>query len=199
MSMPLANQLSQLYPPGEVLPLFQRFLTNVVGTKLITTTHQRFYECLFIPLVVLWGFVFQRLNPDHTCDAAVSSFASGTADGLCPYLSKRMSDNTAGYCKARTRLPLEMVKRAVYHTAKTLQTELGNIGLWHGRRVCLLDGSTLQLAVEPVLVEHYGRPRNQHGKLHWPLLRLVAGLIYLQVPWKGWQKVLTGRANRAWR
>ena len=175
MSIPLANQLSQPYQPGEVLPLFQRFLANAVGTELVTATRQRFYQRLFLPLVVLWGFVFQRLNPDHTCDAAVSSFASGAADGLCPYLSKRMSDNTAGYCKARTRLPLELVKGALHHTARTLQTELDQTGLWHERRVCLLDGSTLQLAAEPVLVEHYGRSRNQHGKLHWPLLRLVAG------------------------
>jgi hypothetical protein len=42
-----------------------------------------------------------------------------------------------------------------------------------------LDGSTLQLSAETELVEQYGRPHNQRGEAHWPLLRLVVGFDLL--------------------
>jgi hypothetical protein len=61
------------------------------------------------------------------------------------------------------------------HIAQVIQAEAGPAGLWHGRRVTLMDGSTLQLSAETELIEHYGRPHNQHGEAHWPLLRLVVG------------------------
>lgn len=161
--------------PNGVLPLFQRLLTTARVTELVAATGQRFYQRLFTPLVILWGFIFQRLNSDHTCDAAVSYFASGAANGLCPHLSERMSDNTAGYCKARARLPLRVVQGVWRHTVQVIQAEMGQAGLWHGRRVTLLDGSTLQLSAEAELVEQYGRPHNQRGEAHWPLLRFVTG------------------------
>jgi hypothetical protein len=155
--------------------LFKRFLASQAVTELVTATGKHFYQRLFIPWVVLWGLAFQRLNSDHSCDAAVSYFGTGAADELCPGLSTRMSENTAGYCKARERLPLSVVQGAVRYTAHALHAELGTAGLWHGRRVLLLDGSTLLLPAEPALIAHYGRPSNQHGESHWPILRLVAG------------------------
>jgi hypothetical protein len=60
-------------------------------------------------------------------------------------------------------------------TAQALQDELGQVGSWHGYRVNLFDGSTLQLQASRELTEHYGVATNQHGRSHWPLLRLVAG------------------------
>ena len=176
-NMPTPASVAARVPsePSGVLPLFQRLLTTDLVTDLVAATGQRFYQRLFTPLIILWGFIYQRLNADHTCDAAVSYFASGAADGLCPHLSERLSDNTAGYCKARARLPLGIIQGALRHAAQVIQAEAGAAGLWHGRRVNLMDGSTLQLAAEPEVVEHYGRPQNQHGAAHWPLLRTVVG------------------------
>lgn len=37
---------------------------------ILRETPQVFYTRLLPPLLVLWGFIFQRLNPDHSCDAA---------------------------------------------------------------------------------------------------------------------------------
>jgi hypothetical protein len=41
------------------------------------------------------------------------------------------------------------------------------------QRVYLLDGSSLQLQHEPELVEQYPPGSSQHGKSHWPLIRIV--------------------------
>jgi len=53
--------------------------------------------------------------------------------------------------------------------------EAGEVGIWHGRRVCLLDGSTLRLPAESSLSAHYGVPKGKWGVGHWPTLRVVAG------------------------
>ena len=175
MSAPLTARTADRPQPAEVFPVFQHLLTSPIVTALVAATGKRLYRRLFLPIVILWGFIYQRLNPDHSCDAVVSYFAAGGADQLRPGLSQQMSDNTAGYCKARARLPLRIIQGVLRHTVKVIQAEIGSAGLWHGRRVTLLYGSTLQLAAEDELVEHYGRPHNQHGASHWPLLRLVAG------------------------
>jgi hypothetical protein len=55
---------------------------------------------LFPPWVVLWGFIYQRLQADHTCDAFVSYLTSGVAPyWYSPVACRRpMAENTAAYC-----------------------------------------------------------------------------------------------------
>jgi hypothetical protein len=86
-----------------------------------------------------------------------------------------MSESTAGYCKARKRLPLGVAQGTLQASAQALAVEAGEVGIWHGRRVCLLDGSTLRLPAESSLSAHYGVPKGKWGVGHWPTLRVVAG------------------------
>src|SRR5947209_7587161 len=60
-----------------------------------------FRHRLFAPLVTLWVFLSQVLDPDHSCRAAVARFlAWRSARGLAPG-----SADTGAYCRARARLP----------------------------------------------------------------------------------------------
>jgi hypothetical protein len=164
------------YTPEQVWPLFECFLPQRVIDSLLAKVAQRFYRRLFPPLVVLWGFIYQRLQADHTCDAFVSYLTSGAASHLYTPPSAGgapMSENTAAYCKARKRLPLAVAQGALRHTAQAVGDTLGPSGLWHGRRVTLLDGSTVRLTAEEALITHYGLPKGQHGASHWPRLRTV--------------------------
>jgi hypothetical protein len=163
------------YTPEQVWPVFARFLPQGVIDGLLAKVAQRFYRRLFPPLVVLWGFIYQRLQADHTCDAFVSYLTSGAAPHLYTPAAGRpmMSENTAAYCKARHRLPWAVAQGALRHTAQAVSETLGPHGLWHGRRVGLLDGSTVRLTAEEALVTHYGLPTGQHGTSHWPRLRTV--------------------------
>jgi len=164
------------YTPAQVWPIFERFLPQRVVESLLAKVAQRFYRRLFPPVVVLWGFIYQRLQADHTCDAFVSYLTSGAAPHLYtpPVVGGApMSENTAAYCKARKRLPLAVAQGALRHTAQAVSASLGPSGLWHGRRVALLDGSTVRLTAEEPLVTHYGLPKGQHGASHWPRLRTV--------------------------
>lgn len=160
---------------GQLWPVFERLLPQSVVDSLLAKVAQRFYQRFFPPMVVLWGFIYQRLQADHTCDAFVSHLTSGGAPALYkPKVGRRqMSENTAAYCKARQRLPLAVAKGALSHTAQAIMASLGANGLWHGRRVTVLDGSTVRLTAEEPLLTHYGLPKGQHGASHWPRLRTV--------------------------
>ncbi len=162
---------------AELLPIFRRWLPASEVGQLIHETKRKFYSRVLPPLLVLWGFIFQRLNQDHSCDAAWSYLTSDAvrAAWLPTKPLDKVSESTSGYCQARQRLPVQVAQGVLQYTVRALQAELGEAALWHGRRVNLLDGSTVLLNATPELTEHYGSARNQHGQSHWPIMRLVAG------------------------
>ena len=67
---------SPQYTPKEIWPIFQTYLPATVIAEFLATLSQRFYQRVFAPLVIVWGFLFQRLNHDHTTDAYVSYLRS---------------------------------------------------------------------------------------------------------------------------
>lgn len=163
------------YTPEQLWPVFADLLPEEIVANLLAQVARRFYRRLFPPLVVLWGFIYQRLQADHTCDGFVSYLTSGVAPHLYRRAAGRrlMSENTAAYCKARQRLPLPVAYGALRQTAQAISVAMGANGLWCGRRVALLDGTTVRLTAEAGLVLHYGLPTGQHGASHWPRLRTV--------------------------
>jgi IS4 transposase len=166
--------------PGvaELMPIYRRWLPNQVVERLVEETKEKFYSRLLPPILVLWGFIFQRLNHDHSCDAVWSYLSSDAIqeqfrpDKPRP---KRLSESTSAYCQSRQRLPLSVAQGALQETSHALHRELGEAAFWYGHRVNLFDGSTLRLKASPELTEHYGVASNQHGPSHWPLMRIVAG------------------------
>jgi hypothetical protein len=165
----------------EVLGVFEQMFPGQVLVGLIGECKQKFYTRLLPPLLILWGFIYQRLNADHTCDAAWSYLSSEAVQqhfGIQPAHTQPLSESTSAYVQARQRLPLELAKKALRVSAERVSEQAGEGGRWHGYRVNLFDGSTLLLSASAELVEHYGVSRNQHGSLHWPLMRLVAGFDY---------------------
>ncbi len=164
-------------PLSQLMPIYQRLLPTQVIEQLIAETKQVFYQRLLPPVVVVWGFIFQRLNADHSCDAAwghLTSEAASPLRGGRPLATQSVSESTSAYVQARQRLPLGVAQGALRYSAQALQAEFA-AGLWRGWRVNLFDGSTLQLHATQELKAHYGVPSNQYGKAHWPLLRTVVG------------------------
>lgn len=162
----------------DLLPLFQEMVPVEVVRTLVRSSGKRFYERLFTPLVMLWGFIFQRLNADHTCDAALAYIASGKVDHLddrhTVLLSQRIkSESTAAYCKGRQRLPLSVLQGVLHQTVQVVQQKLGSDRLWRGHQVSLLDGSTLLLRPEPELVTTYGVHKTGREESYWVVMRVV--------------------------
>jgi hypothetical protein len=178
VNMTIQSQPKEKPSIVELLPVFQELLPVKVVRELVQASGRRFYERLFTPLIMVWGFIYQSLNADHTCDAVVSYVASGAVDHLddrheVPLSQRIQSESTAAYCKGRKRIPLSVLQGALRHTARVIQEWLDGDGRWLGHPVGLLDGTTFLLRPEPELVEHYGRHSNQHGETYWVLIRAV--------------------------
>jgi len=163
----------------QVLSTFKELLSAEVVQDLVTVSGGRFYQRLFTPLVVVWCFIFQRLDADHSLDAVVGHVSSGAVDhlddlGRLPASERIESESTAAYSKARKRVPLAVLKGVACRFAQAAEQRLEAGARWHGHPVALLDGSTLLLRPEADLVEYYGQARNQHGLAYWVVARVVA-------------------------
>ncbi len=163
----------------QVLPVFKELLSAATVRDLVKGCGLSMYERLFTPLIVVWCFIFQRLNSDHSLDAVVSHVSSGAVDHLDdrdrrPVSERIESESTAGYAIARKRMPLAVLKQVSSRFARAAEEHQGAEALWHGHPVALLDGTTLALRPEGDLAEHYGQARNQHGLAYWVTMRVVA-------------------------
>jgi len=170
--------------PEELLPVYQELLPRALVRVWVTASKVKLYWRLLTPLVIVWGFIFQRLNPDHTCDAVVSHLHTGAADGLIPVhpvagpLSRRLtSESTSAYVQGRKRLPLSVLQAALRHVLTVLLGWLRTQEVpttWKGHAVRLLDGTTFRLSPTEAILNEYTQASNQTGLAHWVVVRSLA-------------------------
>ena len=92
-----------------------------------------FYDRLFNPVVTLWYLLYQRLNPDHTLEAALTDARAGGAQRLNKKFSRLLvSGSTASYSDARQRLPWQFLAQALSLQGRKL-IGLSPTTLWRGR------------------------------------------------------------------
>lgn len=126
-------------------------------------------ERLYPPTVTLSMFMMQALNEDSSCQKAVAGWAAQrTAEGLGV-----KSVNTGAYCKARQRLPIEMVSELTRHTAQLLSGHALAGWRWRGRTVKLVDGTGISMPDTPENQARYPQPNTQAPGVGFPLARLV--------------------------
>lgn len=168
-SLPLAAAHS----PAQLLAFFLKLLPRRALLQLPALKHRSFYDRLFTPVVTLWYLLFQRLQADHTLDAALSDARSGGADRIHKNLSRRLrSNSTCSYSDARQRLPWQFLLQALAVQARQL-IELSPATQWHGRILALLDGSTVRLRPLGNITRQFPPHRNQHGRPYWCLMRVT--------------------------
>ena len=84
------------------------------------------------------------------------------------------SPNTGSYCKARKRLPEGVVSTLARHSGQRLCEQTPEAWLWQGRRVKIVDGSTVSMPDTEANQAAYPQPRSQQPGVGFPLARLVA-------------------------
>lgn len=125
---------------------------------------------LFPPQLTLWTFLLQVLSPDGSCREALSRLRPWMiAQGQTP-----CSPNTGSYCKARKRLPAGVVSTLARHSGQRLCEQTPKAWLWKGRRVKIVDGSTVSMPDTEANQAAYPQPRSQQPGVGFPLARLVA-------------------------
>jgi hypothetical protein len=128
-----------------------------------------FRERIFTPAVTLLTFLSQVFDHDHSCRQAVARLlAFRSARGLRP-----CSPDTGAYCKARGRLPEELLKELTRGTGRQVLGEAPPTWLWKGRVVKVVDGTGLSMPDTPANQKAYPKSKKLPAGVGFPLVRLV--------------------------
>lgn len=84
------------------------------------------------------------------------------------------SANTAAYCKARARLPEELIAGLTRQSGRELDSASQPDWNWRARPMKLVDGSTFSMPDTPENQAEYPQPRSQKPGIGFPIARGVA-------------------------
>lgn len=122
----------------------------------------------------LFLLVLQRLGGGLSLSAAVKELIEHHQD-LLPknrrVQNQTLSENSSAYNKARQQLPLEKVQ--AFSTAICDYLSKQSKPVWQGRRVMILDGTTITLPPTSELKKAFPPATNQHGESVWPVAMLM--------------------------
>ena len=153
------------------------FFNLLTGAELLemTETHlPEHRERLYPPTVALSMFMKQSLAVDRSCQRAVDGWAAQrAAEGLSV-----QSIRTGAYCRARARLPLEMIIALTRESGRLLSARAQRAWRWRGRCVKLADGTGISMPDTPENQARYPQPRSQAQGVGFPLAGLV-GIVCL--------------------
>ncbi|HWJ18551.1 MAG TPA: IS4 family transposase [Geobacterales bacterium] len=129
---------------------------------------------IYTASVVLWMLVYQRMHAGASLQAAVKHLIEAPPEH-CPQnkrlREKTISGNTAAFSQARQRLTPEVTQWFASRVCDSLIA--ASPPSWQGRRVYLIDGTTITLAPEPELQKAFPPASNQHGEGVWPVALLL--------------------------
>jgi hypothetical protein len=132
---------------------------------------------IYTARVVIWMMIIERLQPRGTLASSVAQLVEGRFDPLlsrCKRVrEKQIALSTGGYCQARQHLSKLLVSCSMQELLQRLRQRLLEAVPELAQRVYVVDGSTLQMEHDRELVEAFPPGSNQHGKAHWPVMRLV--------------------------
>lgn len=129
------------------------------------------------PGVTIRSCVHRALNGDHSIAALLADLAA--ADDLDAPVP-----TDSAWCQARSRVPLTVFRELIARRARRCQRRFGAPYRWQGRRVLIVDGSTVSMPDEPELVEAFGYAPTRHGPSRFPVARITfIELAGLEVIW----------------
>tara|TARA_R110002020_G_scaffold114135_1_gene262491 strand:+ start:3721 stop:5106 length:1386 start_codon:yes stop_codon:yes gene_type:complete len=153
------------------------FFNLLTGPQLLDTVESllpEHRERLFPPTQTLSMFLAQAMSSDASCQKVVNDTAvKRLVCGL-----KSCSTHTGAYCRARQRLPVEMVSTLCRQTGRMMTNAAPLAWQWKGRPVRLVDGTMISMPDTPANQQRYPQPRSQKPGLGFPLCRLV-GIVCL--------------------
>jgi putative transposase len=86
---------------------------------------------------------------------------------------KPCSAETSAYCTARNDLPEEVVHELMRDTGKQVEDESPPTWLWHGRKVRVVDGSTITMPDTPANQAAYPQMKAQKPGCGFPIARIL--------------------------
>jgi hypothetical protein len=160
---------------SEVFSLYQGCVAVMESVQ--PQTGRRWRRGIYSVPVVLWLMIVRHLQAKGKLSQTVQWLRqSGTASWLEPckrVRERRISAATGGYCQARMKLPTLVVRQVSEQMQERLRNQLSEA--WPGleKPVFVVDGSSLELVHTQELMRTFPPAENQHGRAHWPVLRMV--------------------------
>ena len=162
-------------PTCNILDLYQQIVTARSLQFFQTNSCRKVRRGIYCARVVLWMMILQRLHHRATLSMAVQLLIEGAAGPLMEDCHRvrcgKLSSRTGSYCQARQKLPALLCKQVSQQIVEQLQLMMGLDADFP--RVVLMDGSSIELEHSRDLLKRYPPAQNQHGKSHWPVLRIV--------------------------
>ena len=141
--------------------------------ELVKNSKVKLYNRLYTPLVTILVFIAQVLDSDRSCRKAVSRLVGLASPSSSQ--GKKPSQNTAAYCKARSRLPLSLMWKLIHWSERRIDAQVKGEDLWLGRhKVRVVDGSSCQTPDTEANRDAFGLPSNVKPGCGFPVLPFVA-------------------------
>jgi Transposase DDE domain len=144
-------------------------LPEAVVQQVLTQEGANWKRVFYTPWLTFWAFFWQVLSPDRSCRAAVKRIAAWMARR-----GEEIDDeDTAPYCKARARLPESVPFRLMRSLGQKLHEAVPAEWLWCGRRVKVVDGTTVSMPDTADNQQEYPQSPSQRPGVGFPIARLV--------------------------
>jgi hypothetical protein len=162
------ERLRKSYGQQSGLP-FRAALSSEVLSQSIEEEIGEYRDRVYPPVVTLSAMLSQGLSEDRSCREAVGRvLADRVSRG-----EAGCSSDTGGYCKARERLPEAWIQRLMQDSGRQLEEQVPQRWCWRGRRVKLIDGTTVSMPDTAANQADYPQPSSQGEGLGFPKARLV--------------------------
>lgn len=126
-------------------------------------------ERLFPPAETLSLFLTQVMNSDQSCQQIVNQTAIRRITMGLPVCST----HTGAYCRARQRLPSEMIQRLTRFLGNEMSAQTPDAWRWCDRRVLLVDGTTVTMPDTRENQRVFPQQGSQLPGLGFPICRIV--------------------------
>ena len=128
-----------------------------------------FRERDFTPVITLGLFVSQCLSRGDACSTVITKFNRQLKLlGQAP-----CCEDASAYCKARSRLSVELIDRLGKRVVDLLRTKAQTQWKWNGLNVYLVDGLVFRAPDTLANQEVYPQPSTQKEGLGFPQVRCV--------------------------
>lgn len=144
----------------------------------------------FFPLPITVDLmVMQAMSTDKSYTNTVARLnAERQARGRVP-----VGTGTGSYTKACARIPKGMLNEMAFMCGSNMEIAVPLEWRWHGKRVFMVDGSTMKMADTEANQAVFPQPRSQKRGLGFPLFRCIAvaslstaaWLEFRMAPWRG--------------
>jgi len=153
-------------PQALSLAALERFLSDAQIELLCRQFGHRWRERVLSPGPTIRAMVQRGLAPDRSIRCLLSDLAAGFVGAVAP-------PTPSAFCQARDRLPAGIWPALIQLSTDRLLRQVGHRHLFHGRPLCVVDGTAVSMPDTPSLVRAFGRAKTKHGPSRFPVARLT--------------------------